>query len=90
MAFDYNKLRNDVKELFDTSSDPEVLKKYASVSAQIDEAEKESSQLATKNGEVMKLYKDAILSTPTQDNISNNDGELDLDNIFDNALKSSK
>lgn len=90
MAFDYNKLRNEVKELFDTSSDPEVLKKYAFVSAQIDEAEKESSQLATKNGEVMKLYKDAILNTPTQDNISNNDGELDLDKIFDNALKSSK
>ena len=90
MAFDYNKLRNEVKELFDTSSDPEVLKKYASVSAQIDEAEKESSQLATKNGEVMKLYKDAILNTPIQDNISNNDGDLDLDSIFDNALKSSK
>lgn len=90
MAFDYKKLRDDIKDLFATSSDPEVIKKYAEVSNQIDSAEKETNKLATQNGEVMKMYKDAILNTPTNDDKNINDDELDLDRIFSETLAKSK
>ena len=58
-----NELRQIVSELFDKADQKETIEKAVLVSNKIDEIEKEQELLISKNGELLKSYKDLILHT---------------------------
>jgi len=56
-------LDKTIKELFEKSSDPEVIKKYAEVKGNLDTAREEEQKLIERNAVLTKSYKDAIINS---------------------------
>ena len=80
-------LRQMVSELFAEADKKEVIEKAALVSNKIDEAEQERDLLISKNGELLKSYKDLILHTsfkeaPSASNTPASSGTVSFDDML--------
>lgn len=64
MSDSLNKLKEQVKALFDKSEDAEVIKQYAAVKDEIAAAETEEKALLDKNSDLLSKYKEAVLNAP--------------------------
>lgn len=77
-------LKKSVKELFENSSDENVIKQYAVVEKEIDELKKEQEELLNRNAKLQSSLKDVIINKefPKDDVKEKEDEPITLESLI--------